>query len=259
MSTLAFLTDFGVRDWYAAAMKGVARSIAPQAALVDISHHVHQGDIAAASFILSQCWLDFPAGTVFVTVVDPGVGSERAAVALKAEGRYFVGPDNGLFGWLGRKVTRCHRITNEDFFRDNVSHTFHGRDIFTPVGAHLASGQASLEQVGPEHGELVTAPWPKPEYEDDRAFGRILYIDHYGNAITNLQQTALEERYALSGTSVSLHPRRIPLLKTFSDAPAGTALAYFGSGGLLEIAVNGGNAAQQLDLRLDQHVELVLN
>lgn len=258
MHSIAFLTDFGERDWYVAAMKGVALTIAPQAQLLDISHQVPAGDVSAAAFILSQCWLDFPTGTVFVCVVDPGVGSARAAVAIEAEGRYFIGPDNGLFGWLKRARPQCRQITNHQLFRDEVSHTFHGRDIFAPVGARLAAGQTTLDDVGPVLEELVPTPWPKPEYDEDRAFGRILYIDHYGNAITNLRLEYLEERFNLAEATVSLHPRRLPLLKTFSDAPSGGALAYFGSGGLLEIAVNGGHAAEQLDLRLDQHIELVL-
>ncbi|WP_309399156.1 SAM hydrolase/SAM-dependent halogenase family protein [Cerasicoccus maritimus] len=258
MQTIAFLTDFGERDWYVAAMKGVALTIAPQAQLLDISHQVTAGNVSAAAFILSQCWQDFPLGTVFVCVVDPGVGSTRAAVAVEAEGRYFVGPDNGLFGWLKRFRPQCRQITNTRLFRDEVTHTFHGRDIFAPVGAQLAADKARLDDVGPVLDELIATPWPKPEYDEKRAFGQIIYIDHYGNAITNLRLEYIEERFSLANATVSLHPRRLPLLKTFSDAPPGGALAYFGSGGLLEIAVNGGHAAEQLDLRLDQHIELVL-
>ncbi|WP_309383331.1 SAM hydrolase/SAM-dependent halogenase family protein [Cerasicoccus frondis] len=258
MNTIAFLTDFGVRDWYVAAMKGVALTTAPQAQLVDISHHVSPGDIASAAFILSQCWLEFPEGTAFVVIVDPGVGSTRAPVALEAQGRFFVGPDNGLFGWLGHRIKQCHRIENKELCRETISHTFHGRDIFTPVAASLTSGKTKLDAVGPKHEQLITAPWPKPDLDENRAYGSIIYIDHYGNAITNLRQSTLEESYSLEGATVSLHPRRLPLLKTFSDAPTGSALAYFGSGGLLEIGVNGGSAQQQLDLRLDQHIELVL-
>lgn len=258
MSILALLTDFGDRDWYVASMKGVALSIDPTLTIVDISHIVPSGDVRSAAFILSQCWREFPEGTVFCAVVDPGVGSSRAPVAMVAEGRYFIGPDNGLFGWLKPYVQLAFRLANEELFSDSVSHTFHGRDIFAPVAAKLAAGKVGVEHVGPVHPDLVTAPWPRAEYDEDKAYGRILYIDHYGNAITNLNQAKVEENYSLEHAVLSLHPRRLPILKTFSDAPVGQALAYFGSGGLLEIAVNGGNAARQLDLRLDQHVELVL-
>lgn len=258
MSTVAFLTDFGERDWYVAAMKGVALSINPKLTLVDISHDVPAGDVASGAFILSQCWQEFPAGSAFCVVVDPGVGSARAPVALEVEGRYFIGPDNGLFGWLGAQASAVRRIDSQALDRKEISNTFHGRDIFAPIAAKLASGETPLDQIGAQHPQLVSTPWPRPEYEENKAFGRILYIDHYGNAITNLRQEALEEQYALEHAVISLHPRRLPLLKTFSDAPAGQPLAYFGSGGLLEIAVNGGNAAQQLDLRPEQHVELLL-
>ncbi|GHC09376.1 SAM hydrolase/SAM-dependent halogenase family protein [Cerasicoccus arenae] len=258
MITIAFLTDFGDQDWYAAAMKGAVLSICPSCNIVDITHAIKPGNISAGAFILSQCWQDFPIGTVFLAVVDPGVGSDRLPVALEAEGRLFVGPDNGLFGWLGDQVTCCHRIANAYLFREVVTHTFHGRDIFGPVAARLAKGEIKVSEVGPEISGLVTVPWPEPIYDDDEAHGRILYIDHYGNAITNLRQDELKGRYKLANAVISLHPRRLSLLKAFSDAPQGQPLAYFGSGGLLEIAVNGGNAAQLLDLRLDQHVEVVL-
>jgi len=258
MSMVAFLTDFGQRDWYVAAMKGVALGIDPQLTLVDIGHDIPAGEIAAGAFVLSQCWLDFPPGAVFCAVVDPGVGSDRAPVALLAEDRVFVGPDNGLFGWLGGHVEQCHRLTNAYLFRELVTHTFHGRDIFAPVAARLASCQATLDQVGPEHTLRVQAPWPRAILGEERVQGQIIYIDHYGNAITNLRLETLEENYSLREAVLSLHPRRIPILKTFSDAPVGQALAYFGSGSLLEITVNGGNAARQLDLRLDQRVELHL-
>ncbi|MGE9295874.1 MAG: SAM hydrolase/SAM-dependent halogenase family protein [Puniceicoccales bacterium] len=256
-TTLALLTDFGVRDWYVAAMKAVAHSVYSQTQIADITHDIAPGDISSGAFVLSQCWRDFPPGTVFVCVVDPGVGSSRAPVVVQAGQRLFVGPDNGLFGWLGKDVSRAHTITNTDLFREQVTHTFHGRDIFAPVAAKLDRAEVAIEQVGPEHGALQPTNWPSPEYEDSRAFGQILYIDHYGNAITNLAENDLRAYLNPDQAHVSLHPRRLTILQTFSDAAPGQPLAYFGSGGLLEIAVNGGNAEALLDLRIGQHIEVI--
>lgn len=256
MSVIAFLTDFGQRDWYLAAMKAVALHTAPNIPMVDISHDTPAGNISHAAFILNQCWLEFPVGAVFCVVVDPGVGTDRAPVAVEAEGRFFVGPDNGLFGWLGNRVKRCHRIANAELYRAMLTHTFHGRDLFAPVAASLAAGEVTIEQVGPVQDNLVQAPWPEPEYDARTAYGKILYVDHYGNCITNLPRDDLINRFNLEHAIVSLHPRRIPLLRTFGEAPRGQPLAYFGSGNLLEIAVNGGHAARQLELRENQRVEL---
>ncbi|MEO0794482.1 MAG: SAM-dependent chlorinase/fluorinase [Verrucomicrobiota bacterium] len=255
--TLALLTDFGDRDWYVAAMKAVALSIDASLPIVDICHTINPGDIRSAAFILSQCWREFPTGTVFVVVVDPGVGTDRPPIALEADGRFFVGPDNGLFGWLGNAVIQCHDITNATLFRECVSHTFHGRDIFAPVGARLAAGLANLDQVGPAHPQLDPTDWPIPSYESKSAYGQILYIDHYGNAITNLHERELSPRYDLAEMVVSLHPRHVVIGRTFGDVPHGQPVAYIGSGGHLEIAVNGGCAKTLLDLRLDQHIELL--
>jgi len=237
-------------------MKAVAASIHAQVQCVDITHDLPPADVQAGAFVLSQCWRDFPKGTIFVCVVDPGVGSDRRPVVVQAGPRLFVGPDNGLFGWLGADVTAAHTITNPYLYRELVSHTFHGRDIFAPVAARLDSGEAAIEQVGPEHGELTPAGWAEPEFDGQKAYGQIRYIDHFGNAISNLAASDIHERYTLARAFVSLHPRRLPLCRTFSDVPPGQPLAYFGSGGLLEIAVNGGNAQTLLDLRIGQRLEL---
>ena len=252
---LALLTDFGARDWYVGAMKGVVVSLCPQAALIDITHQIEPGDIEGGAFILSQCWQEFPRGTVFLAVVDPGVGTDRKAVAVEAQGRFFVGPDNGLFGFLKNYVARI--ITHEACIQEDCSSTFHGRDIFAPTAAQLAAGKIDFEQVGPLVEKLVPSVWPPVEVMRKGIHGCILTFDHFGNAITNLHREEVAAHFALDELHVSLHPDRLPLVKTFGEVPAGAPLAYFGSGGFLEIGVNGNSARDVLGLVKHQTVEML--
>ncbi len=254
LTPIALLTDFGTRDWYVGAMKGVLLSGCPQAQLIDLSHQVDPGDIEAAAFILSQCWQEFPPGTVFLAVIDPGVGTQRKAVAVRAGGRFFVGPDNGLFGFLEDYEAR--EITGEGFQREACSNTFHGRDIFAPAAAQLAAG-AQFEAVGPAQEKLVPLTWPEVEVMRKGMHGCILIFDHFGNAITNLRRETVTEHFNLDDLHVSLHPDRLPLVNTFGEVPKGAPLAYFGSGGFLEIAVNGGSAREVLSLKKHQTVEML--
>ncbi|MGF1449274.1 MAG: S-adenosyl-l-methionine hydroxide adenosyltransferase family protein [Opitutales bacterium] len=265
---IALLTDFGERDWYVGALRGVIQSIAPQAPVLDITHAIAPGDSRAAAFILSQCWLDFPPGTVFCAVVDPGVGTDRTPVAAHADERTFVGPDNGLLGFLtqafdGEAAPRwqAHAIRNAYLFRQVVTHTFHGRDLFAPVAAHLAKG-TPLEKVGPPHPTLQPPPWSLPTYAPALVRGEVLHVDRYGNVLTNLKVAALRQRYTL-GNALHLEPAQtasalfIPLVDTFGSVPLGEPLAYEGSGGFLEIAVNGASAMRQFHLAPGQRIDLV--
>lgn len=254
LTLVALLTDFGTRDWYVGAMKGVLLSACPQAQLVDISHCIEPGDIEAGAFVLSQCWREFPKGTVFLAVIDPGVGTERKAVAVQAEGRFFVGPDNGLFGFLENYAAR--EITDDAFKREMCSHTFHGRDIFAPAAGQLAAG-ADFEKIGATVDKLVAVAWPEVEVMRKGMHGCVITFDHFGNAITNLRREAVTAHFSLESLHVSLHPDRLPLVKTFGNVPAGAPLAYFGSGGFLEIAVNGGSAREVLGLKKHQTVEML--
>ncbi|MBC2594336.1 SAM-dependent chlorinase/fluorinase [Ruficoccus amylovorans] len=251
---IALLTDFGMRDWYVGAMKGVLLRNCPQAQLVDITHSISPGDIEAGAFVLSQCWREFPPGTVFLAVVDPGVGTPRKAVAVRANGHFFVGPDNGLFGFLENYEAR--EITGTDFHRTGTSHTFHGRDIFAPAAARLASG-ADFASIGTDSDNLVSTVWPQVEFMREGVHGCIIAFDHFGNAITNLRREDVAVHFSPESLHVSLHPDRLPLVKTFGDVSPGAPLAYFGSGGFLEIAINGGNARDVLGLKKHQTVEML--
>ncbi|MGF1452526.1 MAG: S-adenosyl-l-methionine hydroxide adenosyltransferase family protein [Opitutales bacterium] len=248
MATLALLSDFSNRDWYVAAMRGVCAALAPEARLLDITHAVPPGDVSAGAFILSQCWRCFPANTVFLAVVDPGVGTERLPLAWRAsEGQIFVGPDNGLFSFLVDSGT-ARAIQPPSGEPGAVSSTFHGRDIFAPAAARLAAGSA-FEAVGPVVADPVVNALPQAVESASAWLGEVQWVDHYGNLITNLDQ-AICTRFAEGATlrlSVGEQALAVPYRRTFGEVPPEAPVAYLGSGGLLELALNGGSLARRLN------------
>lgn len=252
---IALLTDFGDRDWYVASMKAVLLQHAPNVPQIDITHQITPGAIDSASFILSQCWLDFPEGTVFVAVVDPGVGSQRRALALQAEGRFFVGPDNGLFKCLSGQIDAAHEANNPWFFRDLVTHTFHGRDIFAPVAAHLASGVA-LAKVGPALNPSQLTGFGSNESATEPSEPKhtaVQHIDRFGNVITDFHRGDRAPQLDCAKYN-GVH---FPFGRTFADAATGQPVSYYGSGGFLELAVNRGNAAEQYRISIGDPVIVV--
>ncbi len=254
------LTDFGRRDWYTAAMKGVILDILPHAVLVDITHDIPPGKVSAGSFVLAQCYREFPAETVFLAVVDPGVGTERVPIAVKAGSWTFVGPDNGLFVFLTHRFKEprmeIRRIENTEFFKKKPSRTFHGRDIFAPAAAHRAAGR-SFASIGPIQENLSGGNWPKRDFGADGK-AEILYIDHFGNAIVDFSTENFPESMLVKKVAVSWKGRLLPFVETFAEVKPGNPLAYFGSTGHLEIAINGGNAAQSLGLKIGDIIDLRL-
>ena len=253
ISTIALLTDFGTSDWYVAAMKGVMLNISPDVNLIDITHNIEPGNVDAAAFVLANCWRDFPSNTIFLVVVDPGVGTTRKPICARAGRTLFVGPDNGVFSAIAFDEVR--ELKNDELFTDNASCTFHGRDIFAPAAAYLSMGFNFLEI-----GDVVEAPITRtpaaPLYEPEFASGQILYFDRFGNAISNIEKPKVAERFPLEDTQVTLKEKNYPLSKTFSDVGTGEVLAYFGSGGYLEFAVNLGSARQKLGLELGDPVTI---
>ncbi len=244
MSIITLTTDFGAADWFVGSMKGVILGINPQTTVVDITHEVPAGDIRAGAFALMAGYRSFARGTVHVAVVDPGVGGPRAALAVRTASCVFVGPDNGVLSWALRweKVEEVRRLENADYFRHPVCPTFHGRDVFAPVAAHLSKG-VKFDALGPLTGEWVNQPWPEPTAHG----GEIIYIDRFGNAITNLREAA---------TAVIVGGQEIPVRPFYQAVPAGQPLALISSTGLLEIAVNGGCAARGLGLKVGHVVNL---
>ena len=254
---ITLLTDFGLLDGYVAAMKGVILGIAPEARLVDISHMVPPQDIRSAAFILFTSYAYFPPGTVHLAVVDPGVGTERRPIAVRTRSYFLAGPDNGLFSLILEKETgwEARTIENTDLFREPVSATFHGRDIFAPTAASLCLGRP-FDTIGPVCSPFI-AEWSTPVRTDGMIEGEIIHIDRFGNAITNI-----DREMAASGIQVRWKARiggipDLPVLDTYGRASKGSALALIGGSGFVEIAVNMGNAASELGLHTGMKVTLL--
>ncbi len=247
---VALLSDFGTQDYYVGAMKGAVLAVCPEATLVDIVHDLPAHDVAAGALALAAAYRSFPAGTVFVAVVDPGVGSQRRGLALEAGGYRFVGPDNGIFTLVLKEnpEPRIHVLTDARLFRPEVSAVFHGRDVFAPVAAHLASGMP-LDRAGPEVGDPVLLP-----FEEVRRRGAweweatVVHVDRFGNLVTSLTRRDLEAIAALTPGDLSelvvvVEGAAVPLARTYSDVPEGEGCALVGSSERLEISVHRGSAS----------------
>ena len=247
---VALLTDFGLKDPYVGVMKGVILGVNPHAKIVDISHDVGSQDVLEAYFLLSNAYRYFPAGTVFVAVVDPGVGSDRAIVAVEAERHTFLAPDNGLLGFLEKDgmIRRRVRVENDRFFLKPVSNTFHGRDIFAPVAGHLSQG-IDLARLGPEALRIqrIAAPAPKVT-KQGVIVGEIVSIDRFGNLVTNIPGDTLAKADAVEVKVGKAVIRR--LSTSYASAKKGELLAIVGSTGNLEISVNQGDARRKAGARV---------
>jgi S-adenosylmethionine hydrolase len=241
MAIVTFTTDFGARDGYAGAMKGIVLSLAPTATLVDITHGVPAQDVAAGALALAQAAPLFPAGTIHVAVVDPGVGGSRADLLVEVGGHLFVGPDNGVLSLAARGERRIRRIEALGFRREPVSPTFHGRDVFAPTAGRLAAG-ASPAEVGPLVESMVELVSPPIARLGGRAEGTVIHIDAFGNLITSLLADSVlgDASIEVEGLEGVFHPT---FARTFSDVDEGALVAYVGSGGQLEIARRNGSAA----------------
>lgn len=253
MPVISLTTDFGLCDEYAGVMKGVMLSIAPDVRIVDICHHIEPHDIFGAAAMVRASYRFFPPETVHVVVVDPGVGTGRDIIAFRMNGHMFLAPDNGLAAMLteGQGVTHLTRVDNSRYYLDDVSTTFHGRDIFAPVAAHL-SGRGFPEDLGTglQVSELVRAV-------DDRdrvvtacgqIEGKIIRVDHFGNLITNIDSELIRTEFKLTELSeleVSVGTYQIQgITRTYGSVAGNTLIALTGSRGNLEVAVNCGNASQ---------------
>jgi S-adenosylmethionine hydrolase len=232
MTPIALLTDFGLEDVYVGVMKGVLGSVAAGHPVIDISHGVPPQDVRIGALLLDAAWSYFPERTVFIVVVDPGVGTTRRPVVVQAANRLFVGPDNGVFGLLPEPETR---LITAPWGLPTRSRTFHGRDLFAPVAGRLAAG-ARFEDVGPALHDPTPLALPAARGGE----GEVLHIDHFGNAITNLPGVD-RGRVHVAGTSV-------PVVRTYGEGQPGQAIALCGSTGRLEVAVRDGNAAAELSL-----------
>jgi S-adenosyl-L-methionine hydrolase (adenosine-forming) len=246
---IALLTDFGTRDHYAGTMKGVALAICPDATFVDISHEIPAHDVLAGALELAASYRYFPAGTVFLVVVDPGVGSMRRGIAADAGDYKFVAPDNGVLTVVldEHPPRRVVELTERKYARPTVSRTFEGRDRFAPAAAWLAKG-IELTAMGRPAGAVARLDLPHPRVAEDAIEGVVLRVDRFGNLITNIDRKTFEK---LSGAPLDIQvgSRQVSkVVSTYADAAAGDLCALFGSTDHLEIAANGASAAEELGL-----------
>ncbi len=259
---ITLLTDFGTQDYFVGAMKGVILSINPRARIVDITHEIPPQDIEAAAFNLLSVYKDFPAGTIHLGVVDPGVGSDRLAILIECATQFFVGPDNGLFSWICQREEKysARQLTNKEFLREESSTTFHGRDVFAPVAAHVSSGRAP-EEFGPVVQDIVSLKQLEPDINGDHIEGRIIHIDRYGNCITNLSPRHFGNQLG-AGASLTVNRRNVVGFREFfSQAKPETDEGLFmilGSAGFVEIAAKNASAASILNARRGERVALAL-
>ncbi len=250
MPTITLTSDFGEADHYVACMKGVILQLCPTAQIVDVTHTIPPHDVVRGAFILRQVYDYFTEGTIHVAVVDPGVGTTRRLIAASYDGQIILAPDNGLVSLIHRDfaLDELRAVANSRLFRQEISTTFHGRDVLAPVAGHLARGM-SLVNVGPiiEQLEILNLDPPVP-LPYGGIEGQVLYVDHFGNLITNISEADLAGAVGAKGDlNVYVGPLRVgPLRSTYADVSSGEIVALIGSTGMLEIAINQGNAASQL-------------
>lgn len=250
---VTLLTDFGWQDVYVAVMKGVIAKINPQIAVIDLTHQIPPQDLLAGRFALLNAYAYFPPDTVHIAVIDPGVGSQRRGIAIQLAGGFLVGADNGLFSGILQieSAIAAVELSNSKYWHtERPSTTFHGRDIFAPVGAHLANG-VDLKELGKEIAidSLVKLSLPQVAIDRNQIIGCIQYIDRFGNLITNITAQNLQPNY-----QVIIKQQSIPWGNTYSDGKDRELIALIGSHGYLEIAVNCGNAREKLQVTIGEIV-----
>jgi hypothetical protein len=262
MSIITLTTDFGLKDGNVGVMKGVIWGIAPQAQIVDLSHLIGPQNIPEAALILARSVPYFPNGTIHVVVVDPGVGTERRPMAARLGNQYFVGPDNGIVTiWLDRIENEALpaqfvHLDQPGYWLPEVSHVFHGRDIFAPVAAHLCTG-VSIESLGSPFRNPVRLELPGPERWEDGWRGQVIHVDHFGNLSTNIRQEHLQDQRVvtvrLGGVNIN------GLVRTFGERPSGELVALFGSTGNLIISEVNGSAAARLGIKVGDMVQVIIS
>lgn len=249
---IALLTDFGIKDYFVGAMKGVILSINKSARIIDITHEIFPQDILSGSFTLDVCYKNFPKETIFVAVVDPGVGSNRRAILVTTKDYYFIAPDNGLLSFLieNEENYKTFNITNRKYFLEPISQTFHGRDIFSPVAAHLSNG-VDPKEFGEEVKEFVYQKIDKPKIIDEKTIeAKIINIDNFGNLVINIKADELPESFTLEFNNKKVSK----IKKYFSEQRICEIFMIFGSSGNLEIVANQDSAEKFLNAKVGQKV-----
>jgi S-adenosylmethionine hydrolase len=259
-SIITLLTDFGLKDPYLASMKGVILKINPRCMLIDITHQVNPHDVEEGAFILANAYSTFPKGTIHLAVVDPGVGGPRKPILLVTENHFFIGPDNGLFTFAlqREKMKQGVALTRPNFFLPRVSTTFHGRDIFAPVAAHLSLG-IRPKAFGKEIDSWVELPSQKPRMKEGKLLGEIIHVDTFGNLVSNIDQQRLSQFSKDRSFVIRVGRRTIRgLEKRYQEGKKNEPIALFGSGGFLEISIREGNAQKLLKVRRGDPIQINL-
>lgn len=272
---IALLTDFGTSDIYIGVMKGVMRQICPDADFIDITHGITPQSVRGGAFALKNSFAYFPQGTIFLVVIDPGVGSTRRPILVQAGGYTFVAPDNGVLSYALAEFDTYQAValTNTTFHLDAVSYTFHGRDIFAPAAAHVARGDHDLAQMGEPIADMMLLPTPLLTVTPERISGEVVHIDHFGNIVTSvgpmkygdggklaLNNPAGRARLIAESVEVRVHDETISgIVAAYYEVPRGQLLAQIDSNGYVEIAINQGNAAQKLGITIGDMVEVIVN
>jgi S-adenosylmethionine hydrolase len=241
-------TDFGLRDPYAAEMKAAILGICPNAAIIDVTHEIVKFNVRMGAFVLASAAPYFPDGSVHVAVVDPGVGTPRRPIVIQTEQTFFIGPDNGVLVLAAQKqsIEKIHELANPKFMLPKVSNTFHGRDVFAPVAAHLLNGVKPAE-FGPEISAAAEAEFVKVKRKNDALLGEVLHVDGFGNIITNISELEVEQNRLKGAVNVELTSCKLKLAfcRAYGEMKPHEPLALIGSHGFLEISINQGNAAEQ--------------
>jgi len=262
MPVVTLLSDFGLKDPYVAEMKAVILSLCPQARLVDISHEVEKFNVRMGAFVLASAASYFPKGSIHVAVVDPGVGTKRRALLVEARRAFFVGPDNGLLMLAAEKmgIRHVYAITSRRFMLSRVSHTFHGRDIFAPVAAHLANGYKPSD-FGSEIKDYVVPRFVKPRLTKNALLGEVLHVDDFGNIVTNMSRAEFEKTGIREGAMVGFRLKdkaiKLRFCSAYGEVSVGKSLALIGSHDFLEISTNQGNASKKFGARVGDAVTVL--
>jgi len=262
MKIITFLTDFGTKNSYVSQMKGVASSIT-DARLVDITHNVTPHNIREGAFNLFTAVEYFPIGTVHISVVDPGVGTNRKGLVITTGSQILIGPDNGLLMPAARLLGdfTIYEITNPKYMLNSISNTFHGRDVFTPVAAHIANGVA-FEEIGEKTDDFVDFDFGKCEITSKTATGKVIYIDDFGNIITNINSINLRKFLQFDQkimVFIGDTKKEVMFVKSYNYVKQGQIMATIGSSNFLELDVNCGNVAKKLNVKIDDEVKILFN
>lgn len=275
---IVLLTDFGIEDPFVGIMKGVIADIVPNVPVIDLSHSIPPGDIKRAAITIWQSYSYFPEDSIFLGVVDPGVGTSRRGIVIVSDRQIFVGPDNGLFTFILNDSSQVWELRDMQYQLPNPGYTFHGRDVFAPAAAYLAQGVQS-SQLGPSVSDIHRVPDPVLKYEKDKISGEILFADRFGNVLTSLGRFTSKAKSVfrfepwvrndpgsfgeieipMNQANLELADgRSLPWVRTFADIPSGKCGVLVGSSGLLEIVANRSNAAEALGLSDGDLVNLIL-